>query len=140
MQKMQETTAGKWFQDAIREKPDLFVVTGHVRMDIDEFKMLFQAIRNMQEKKNTPIAFLGGHKHTRDFHKLDDRSYGIASRRYTKTIGWMSIDKIKTRPEDASAALPSPVFKRRYIDNSLIGPHHHSGKDETTFPTEHGRV
>ncbi|KAI1864764.1 hypothetical protein JX265_008488 [Neoarthrinium moseri] len=140
VQKVEDTIKEDWFQKAIREKPDLFVVTGHVGLRMKEFELLFKVIR--QENWYTPIAFLGGHAHVRDFRKFDDKAYAIASGRYMETIGWLSVDGIKKRAKDsetAIAAAASPTFKRRYIDNNLYGLHHHTGLNETTFPTEHGR-
>ncbi|KAI1875995.1 uncharacterized protein JN550_001491 [Neoarthrinium moseri] len=140
VQKVEDTIKEDWFQKAIREKPDLFVVTGHVGLRMKEFELLLKVIR--QENWYTPIAFLGGHAHVRDFRKFDDKAYAIASGRYMETIGWLSVDGIKKRAKDsetAIAAAASPTFKRRYIDNNLYGLHHHTGLNETTFPTEHGR-
>ncbi|KAH6651923.1 calcineurin-like phosphoesterase [Truncatella angustata] len=137
VQDVEDTIKEQWFQDAIREKPDLFVVAGHVGLRMKEFELIFKALRN--QNWYTPIAFLGGHAHVRDFRKFDDKSYAIASGRYMETIGWMSIDGInkKSKTEDSAAA--SPTFKRRYIDNNLFGLHYHTGLNDTTFPTEHGR-
>ncbi|KAK6216353.1 hypothetical protein LQW54_003556 [Pestalotiopsis sp. IQ-011] len=137
VQNVEDTIKESWFQEAIREKPDIFVVTGHVGLRMKEFELIFNAIRD--ENWFTPIAFLGGHAHVRDFRKFDDKSYAIASGRYMETIGWMSIDGIKKRSKDAVASAASPTFKRRYIDNNLLGLQYHAGLNETTFPTEHGK-
>lgn len=128
----------KWFQEAIREETDLFVVVGHVGVQMQEFKDIFGAIR--KQNPLTPILFFGGHVHVRDATAYDPRSFAIASGRYFETIGWMSVngDLSKTETE----TLPtqgSLAFQRRYIDNNLLGLHHHTGRNATTFPTEHGR-
>lgn len=137
VQKVEDTIKEAWFQEAIREKPDLFVVTGHVGLRMKEFELLFKAIRD--ENWHIPIAFLGGHQHVRDYRKFDGSSYAIASGRYMETIGWMSIDGIKKKSENEVSVAASHTFKRRYIDNNLFSLHHHSGLNETTFPTERGK-
>lgn len=121
-----------WFQKAIREEADLFLVIGHVGVRMREFRDIFDAIR--KEKPLTPILFFGGHAHVRDATAYDARSFALASGRYLETIGWMSVDgDLKKNPETA------PSFHRRYIDNNLLGMYHHTGLNSTTFPTEHGR-
>ncbi|KAF3004466.1 hypothetical protein E8E14_004781 [Neopestalotiopsis sp. 37M] len=138
VQNVEDTIKEDWFQEAIREKPDIFVVTGHVGLRMKEFDLIFNAIRD--HNWDTPIAILGGHAHVRDFRKFDDKAYAIASGRYMETIGWMSVDGIKKRSkEDATSMVASPTFKRRYIDNNLLGLQYHAGLNETTFPTEHGK-
>lgn len=146
VQKVEDTIKEDWFLQAIREKPDLFVVTGHVGLRMKEFEQIFRVIRD--ENWYTPIAFLGGHAHVRDTRKFDDNAVAIASGRYMETIGWMSLDGVKKIKGSAAAAADEDgdvsaeaavTFKRRYIDNNLYGLHHHTGLNETTFPTEHGR-
>ncbi|KAH8590761.1 Metallo-dependent phosphatase-like protein [Bisporella sp. PMI_857] len=140
VQKVEDTIKEKWFQDAIREKVDLFVVAGHVTLPGTEYRALFKAIRS--QNWNTPIQFFGGHSHIRDFYKYDSTAYGIQSGRYMETIGWMSIEGIKIKSENNPEELKpraSMSFQRRYIDNNLFGYHYHTGLNETTFPTEHGK-
>ncbi|ETS85034.1 hypothetical protein PFICI_03059 [Pestalotiopsis fici W106-1] len=137
VQNVEDTIKESWFQEAIREKPDIFVVTGHIGLRMKEFELIFNAIRD--QNWFTPIAILGGHAHVRDFRKFDDKAYAIASGRYMETIGWMSVDGIKKRSNDATSSAASPTFKRRYIDNNLLGLQYHTGLNETTFPTEHGK-
>lgn len=135
VQKVADTIKEEWFQNAIREKPDVFVVIGHIGLRMDELKKIFDAIR----KQNwfTPIAIFGGHAHVRDAITFDSRAYGIASGRYFETIGWMSVDGISKKSEDFNTMAVS--FNRRYIDNNLYGLYAHTELNETTFHTEHGR-
>lgn len=145
VQPVEDTIKEDWFQEAIREKPDLFVVIGHVGVRMDEFKTIFKAIR----KQNwfTPISFLGGHAHVRDAVLYDAKAFALASGRYFETIGWMSVDGIKKSDKDKDededkeddVKTQAIKFNRRYIDTNLLGLYHHSGLNETTFPTEHGR-
>ncbi|RYP75227.1 hypothetical protein DL771_002552 [Monosporascus sp. 5C6A] len=148
VQPVEQTIKEEWFQQAIREKPDLFVVNGHVGLRMKEFELIFKAIRD--QNWYTPIAFFGGHAHVRDARKFDDKAFAIASGRYMETIGWMSIDGIKKKSggeEEQQSELPlsarkpggSPSFKRRYIDNNLFNLRHHTGLNASAFATEHGR-
>ncbi|KAF4469472.1 5^ nucleotidase [Fusarium albosuccineum] len=137
VQPVEETIKEDWFQEAIREKPDLFVVIGHVGLRMEEFKTIFTAIR--KQNWHIPIAFFGGHAHVRDAVKYDSNAFAIASGRYLETIGWMSIDGIKKGSTNEVEATSSATFTRRYIDNNLYGLHYHSGLNESTFPTEQGQ-
>lgn len=134
VQKVADTVKEEWFQNAIREKPDVFVVIGHIGLRMDEIKTIFTEIR--RQNWFTPIAIFAGHAHVRDAISLDSRTFGIASGRYFETIGWMSIDGIPTKSEDVHSK--SVSFNRRYIDNNLFGLYSHTGLNESTFPTEHG--
>ncbi|KAM0263875.1 hypothetical protein ACHAQJ_000910 [Trichoderma viride] len=143
VQHVADTVKEDWFQEAIKEKPDLFVVIGHVGVRMEEFKTIFTAIR--KEDWDTPIAFFGGHLHIRDAVSYDSKSLAIASGRYLETIGWMSIDGlVKKQPKDDDNAeevevKKGPSFSRKYIDNNLYGMYYHTGLNETTFPTKEGK-
>jgi hypothetical protein len=103
-----------------------------------EYKAIYTAIRS--QNWDTPIQFFGGHSHIRNFAKYDSNAYGIQAGRYMETIGWMSIDGIKGKgKKEDSEDLTSVSFERRYIDNNLYGYYYHTGLDETTFSTEHGK-
>lgn len=130
-----KTIKEDWFQIAIREKPDIFVVIGHIGLRMDEIKQIFTEIR----KQNwfTPIAIFAGHAHVRDAISLDAKTFGIASGRYFETIGWMSVDGITKKSSEAQTSAIS--FNRRYIDNNLLGLYYHAELNETTFPTKHGQ-
>ncbi|KAK0105360.1 hypothetical protein ONS96_004753 [Cadophora gregata f. sp. sojae] len=141
VQPVEKTIEEKWFQDAIREDVDLFLVAGHVTPRGPEYKAIYKAIRS--QKWDTPIQFFGGHSHIRDFTKYDSKAYGLQSGRYMETIGWLSIDGIKGKGKNKN---PKEVEKeasynvqRRYIDNNLYGYYYHTGLNESTFPTEHGK-
>ncbi|KAL7813033.1 Metallo-dependent phosphatase-like protein [Trichoderma gracile] len=142
VQPVADTIKEDWFQAAIKEKPDLFVVIGHVGVRMQEFKDIFTAIR--KEDWDTPIAFFGGHLHIRDAVSYDSKSLAIASGRYLETIGWMSVDGIaKKQPKEEDgeevAAQKGVTFSRKYIDNNLYGMYYHTGLNETTFPTKEGK-
>jgi 2',3'-cyclic-nucleotide 2'-phosphodiesterase (5'-nucleotidase family) len=133
---VRDTIKEEWFQQAIREKPDLFVVIGHVGVRMHEFRDIYTAIR--KQNWHTPIAFFGGHAHVRDAVKFDDRAFAMASGRYMETIGWMSIDGIASKAAAENKVSSAVTFGRRYIDNNLLGLYHHSGLDKDSYPTEHG--
>ena len=140
VQPVEKTIKEGWFQEAIREDVDLFLIIGHVTLEGPEYNALFKAIRS--QKWDTPIQFFGGHSHIRDFAKYDGKAYGLQAGRYMETIGWMSIDGIqgkgKKDPKEIGVQA-SMSFRRRYIDNNLFGYHYHTGLNESTFPTEHGK-
>lgn len=140
VQPVADTIKEAWFQDAIREDVDLFVIIGHVLLHGPEYKAIYRAIRS--QKWDTPIQFFGGHSHIRDFAKYDSKAYGLQSGRYMETIGWMSIEGIEKKggKQDVKElrARTSMSFERRYIDNNLYGFQYHTGLNESTFPTEHG--
>jgi len=136
VQKVRDTIEEPWFQAAIREKVDIFVVVGHVTPRSEEYMALYTAIR--RQNWDTPIQFFGGHSHVRDYTSFDSKAHALQSGRYMETIGWMAIDGIKPSSSDANVA-SGLAFERRYIDNNLFGYHHHTGLNESTFPTELGQ-
>lgn len=142
VQKVEDTVREKWFQDAIHEQTDVFIVIGHVGLRMPEFKTIFTAIR--KQNWDTPILVFGGHAHVRDARIFDSKSIAMASGRYFETIGWMSVDGLKSQegrnsPGGLSSAASGPKFTRRYIDNNLYGMYHHSGTNASTFDTKHGQ-
>jgi len=143
VQKVEETVKEEWFQEAIRDREvDLFLVIGHVSLRSPEYASIFRTIRGQQW--DVPIQFFGGHTHIRDYAKYDSKAYAFESGRYMETIGFQSISGLslggKTKAAGPhKARLSSPTFSRRYIDNNLFSFHHHTGLNESTFPTEHGR-
>ncbi|RAL15319.1 metallophosphoesterase family protein [Aspergillus homomorphus CBS 101889] len=135
---VEQTIKEEWFQDAIRDEDvDLFLVIGHAPVRSDEYNDIYREIRAI--RWDTPIQFFGGHYHIRDYVRYDSKAYGLASGRFMETIGFMSIDGLSTSKHHFKPALAAPKFGRKYIDNNLFSFYHHTGLDETTFPTEHGR-
>jgi hypothetical protein len=137
VQPVEETIEEEWFQKVIKEKPDIFVIIGHIGLRMEEFQIIFKALR--KEDWNTPVAVFGGHAHVRDARSYDSRSFAMASGRYLETIGWMSVDGIKKREEGEVSTEASVSFTRKYIDNNLYGMYYHTGLNESTFHTEHGK-
>lgn len=142
VQDVEETIKEQWFQDAIREKNiDLFLIAGHVPVRASkEYDALYKAIR--KEIWDTPIVFFGGHTHIRDFKKWESNAMGIESGRYMETLGFLSIDGLGSHSAKGKgdvAVKKSPKYQRLYIDNNLFSLHHHSGTDNSTFPTELGQ-
>lgn len=129
VQRVEDTVKESWFQEAIRDAEiDLFIVVGHVPVRSEEYQAVHEEIRNA--RGNIPIQFFGGHFHVRDYARYDTHSSGLASGRFMETIGFLSIDDVKSA---------TPSFSRRYIDNNLFSFYHHTGLNETSFPTDHGR-
>ncbi|KAI6781937.1 ser Thr protein phosphatase family [Emericellopsis cladophorae] len=135
VQRVEDTVKEKWFLDVLKEKPDVFVVTGHVGLRMEEFEVIFKAMR--QANWHTPIVFFGGHAHVRDARRFDSMSVALASGRYMETVGWMSVDGLKKTGDVETEA--SPTFTRTYIDNNVLGMYHHTGLDESSFHTDKGR-
>lgn len=137
VQNVEDTIKEDWFQEAIRDRDvDLFVVTGHATARGKEFAVIYDAIR--KQRWDSPIMFFGGHLHIRDYAKLDNKAYALASGRYHETIGFQSISGLTIGGKDVTPSA-SPSFDRRYIDNNLFSLYHHSGKNATTFPTGKGK-
>ncbi|MCJ1277727.1 hypothetical protein MMC21_005541 [Puttea exsequens] len=148
VQKVEDTVKEDWFQEAIRDRDiDLFLVIGHVALRSIEFAHIFRSIREQQW--DAPIQFFGGHTHIRDYAKYDKKAYALESGRYMETIGFMSISGLQVGGKSLSAIKPkdgmhadtaaAPSFSRRYIDNNLFSFYHHTGLDEGSFSTSHGR-
>ena len=138
VQPVEETVKSGWFQEAVHDQEvDLFLVVGHVPVKSKEYDTIFKEIRASHPA--TPIQFFGGHYHIRDCVRYDSNAYGLASGRFMETIGFMSIDGLSTKYNQATPSLAEPVFARKYIDNNLFSFHYHTGLDENTFPTERGR-
>ena len=128
-----------WFQKVIRDRDvDLILVFGHVAIRSKEYDDIFKAIRGVQW--DTPIAFLGGHSHIRDFKIYDNKAAALESGRYFETIGFLSISGLNAPKAtgDRLSATTNPTFARRYIDNNLYSLHHHTDTTNTTFPTPNG--
>lgn len=134
---VEEAVKQDWFQEAIRDREvDLILVSGHVAIRSKEYDAIFKEIRAVQW--DTPIAFLGGHSHIRDFKTYDKKAVALESGRYLETIGFMSISGLSTSKQKDHVSVAAPKFSRRYIDNNLYSLHHHSGLTNQTFPTEVG--
>lgn len=135
---VENTIKQDWFQKAIRDRDvDLILVIGHVIIRSKEYDAIFKAIRSVQW--DTPIAFLGGHSHIRDFKVYDSKSVALESGRYFETIGFLSISGLNApnAPKAVNAAA-NPTFARSYIDNNLYSLRYHTNTTNTTFPTQAG--
>ncbi|KAJ5118281.1 uncharacterized protein N7443_007211 [Penicillium atrosanguineum] len=133
VQDLEDCVNEDWFQEAIQQSDiDLFLITGH--LPVNDAKTIVREIRRYQD---TPVQIFGGHLHVRDFTIYDSSSTGLASGRFMETVGFLSIDGLSNGTHEAK--LKEPQFHRRYIDNNLFSFYHHTGLNETTFPTELGQ-
>ncbi|CAE6516238.1 unnamed protein product [Rhizoctonia solani] len=109
VQKVAAMVSETWFQEAIQEEPDLFLLVGHMPVQKDKWPIVFDAIRAVHPK--TPIVIFGGHTHVRDCVQLDNRSMSLMSGQYMETVGWMSanLDGVKNSTKPIQ-------FSRRYLD------------------------
>lgn len=137
VQPVEKTVQEQWFQDAIRGTDiDLILTVGHVPVRSKEYRALHTAIRDV--RWDTPIVFLGGHSHIRDYAKYDSKAWALESGRYMETIGWMSVEGIRKDGQGDKVVTTNVDFDRKYIDNNLFSFYHHTGLNSSTFPTEHG--
>ncbi|KAI1377477.1 Metallo-dependent phosphatase-like protein [Hypoxylon crocopeplum] len=128
----------QWFLEALNcpDPVDVFVVLGHNPArpsdETSTFPVVFEAIRAVHP--DTPIQFLGGHSHIRDFAVFDSSSTSIESGRYCETLGWVSMSGFDSRNSGYSGIMPGPagvpnptrkatqnstspfVYSRRYLD------------------------
>jgi len=120
-----------WFKDAIRERPDVFLLAGHMPINDADWKIVFSTVRSLHPE--VPIIILGGHLHIRDCKQLDDRSMSLASGRYMETIGWLSLKNIDGPSKSE--------FSRRYLDPNRLSYAFHAGENFDTpegLNTTHG--
>ncbi|KAF5375570.1 hypothetical protein D9615_009214 [Tricholomella constricta] len=131
VQKVQDMVKEKWFLNAIKDEPDLFLLAGHMPVQRNDWPLVFNAIRKIHPL--TPIVILGGHSHVRDCTQLDDRSMSLESGRYMETVGWLStkLDDNKTKKKID--------FSRRYLDANRITYEYHTGLKQTNFDTSLGK-
>ncbi|CED84330.1 5' nucleotidase [Phaffia rhodozyma] len=120
-----------WFNEAIVEEPDFFLVLGHmpVQGSNSQFAAIQARIRSLHP--HVPVFTFGGHDHIRDCLQYDGRSIALSAGRYMETIGW------------ASSTLPAPnttdnlVVSRRYIDANRNSYAWHTKRDDV-FDTKVG--
>ncbi|KAG6891170.1 hypothetical protein C0992_009785 [Termitomyces sp. T32_za158] len=81
VQQVADMVNEKWFSEAIKEEPDLFLLAGHMPImkedPLDKWPLVFNAIRALHPC--TPILILGA--------QYDGRSMALQSGRYMETIG-----------------------------------------------------
>lgn len=120
-----------WFREEMQRRDvDLYLVIGHASIRFgNEFRAIHQAIRGVHP--GTPIQFFGGHTHTRDFRKYDDKSFALESGRYCETVGWVSLDGITNGKRYS--------VRRRYIDFNRFSFKNHSNTCDATFDTPGGQ-
>ncbi|KAI0301732.1 Metallo-dependent phosphatase-like protein [Multifurca ochricompacta] len=123
-----------WFQDAINERPDFFLLTGHMSVSgdkrVDNWKDVIDPIR--AKHHDTPIIILAGHTHTRNCTQYNDkRVVALESGSYMDTVGWLSFN------------LPKPGndldYNRRYLDPNRVTYEFHTNTTEKTFDTDEGK-
>ncbi|OCF57071.1 vacuolar protein [Kwoniella mangroviensis CBS 10435] len=133
IQKPSKLAKEPWFLEAIKDKPDYFVLAGHMpaRGETAEFGPIFDAIREAHPK--VPIYIFGGHTHVRDCVQYDDRSIGVVPGRYLETVAFTS----SSLPQDDDEK-PLDVA-RRYIDGNPVSYKWHTNTSDEEFDLPIGR-
>ncbi|KAH9990648.1 Metallo-dependent phosphatase-like protein [Russula compacta] len=123
-------TKEPWFADAIKDRPDLFLLIGHmpVRGVGNNWNFVFDPIRKLH--KDTPILILGGHTHIRDCAQYDGKSMALESGAYMDTLGWLSVNLTSTGPSGNLS------FSRRYLDPNRVTYEFHTTQHQ--FDTRPG--
>ncbi|KAJ9106089.1 hypothetical protein QFC21_001229 [Naganishia friedmannii] len=108
----------QWFLEAIEERPDFFLIPGHmsVRDISSDWEEVIHVIR--LRHPHTPVFVFGGHNHIRDCKKPDAHSIIMASGRYMETVGWVSANLTKSGKMESS---------RRYLDSNRRTFKYHTG-------------
>lgn len=112
-----EMVKEKWFLSAVNyNKPiDLFIVVGHNPIrntnPASTFGVVLDALKSI--RPHVPVQVFRGHSHLRDFQIDNERSSGLNSGQYCKTVGWLSIFGIK-----------SPTYTGNMKPNVKSNQHH----------------
>ncbi|CAG7997550.1 unnamed protein product [Penicillium salamii] len=108
IQPAREMIQEDWFKEAAnRQDIDLFVLIGHnpVKSGIPKsestFPLIMETLRGLRPE--IPVQGFGGHTHRRDFRIYDPMSSAIESGKYCDTVGWISLDGIKSQPANKTA-------------------------------------
>ncbi|KAH9058210.1 Metallo-dependent phosphatase-like protein [Lactarius vividus] len=122
-----------WFQDAIKERPNFFLLTGHMSVGerFNDWRAVVKPIRDLH--KDTPIIILAGHTHTRNCTQFeDDKVVALESGSFMDTVGWLSFNLSNTdKPLD---------YSRRYLDpNRITYKYHTHAQTDEDFDTDEGK-
>ncbi|KAH8926096.1 hypothetical protein BT69DRAFT_1239417 [Atractiella rhizophila] len=131
VQAVEDMVAESWFIEAIEEKPDAFILAGHMDVRDSDWEIVVSKIR--QRHPYIPVLVLGGHHHVRDCRQIDGRSMSLASGRYMETVGFMSVSGFEA-PEEKNL-----TFSRRYLDANRNSYMYHTDTTEDDFDTEVGK-
>ncbi|KAJ3238439.1 hypothetical protein HDU78_003545 [Chytriomyces hyalinus] len=126
--KVTDEVTKPWFTEAIQEKPDFFLLVGHIALRATfgntdknvapDWAAVIKSIRAVHA--TVPIVVFGGHYHIRDFMFMGENVYGLTSGRYLETLGFLSLNK---NGEKSSV-------DRRYLDVNVNTLNYHLGHDE----------
>ncbi|KAK8858734.1 hypothetical protein IAR55_002963 [Kwoniella newhampshirensis] len=134
IQKSSKLAKEGWFQDAIRDAPDYFVLAGHMpaRGETAEWAPIFDAIRKVHP--NIPIYVFGGHTHVRDCTQFDTRSIAVVPGRYMETLAFTS----SSLPVGEADDKPLDVA-RRYLDANPTTYKWHTNTTDDSFDLPIGK-
>ncbi|CCE61699.1 hypothetical protein TPHA_0B00270 [Tetrapisispora phaffii CBS 4417] len=133
---LEEVKESEWFKKMTEQYSedsiDMLLVFGHIPMTDHQNKEINKLHEFLRSKyPNIVIQYFGGHSHIRDFVQLDTKATGLQSGRFAETVGFLSINDLKTE---------KPKFFRRYIDFSKASFCHHLHLDDAElFYTKKGK-
>ncbi|TIB89993.1 hypothetical protein E3Q06_00599 [Wallemia mellicola] len=130
LQSIDDMIKEKWFQEAIDEKPDFFLLVAHMAINDLKWQLIIDTLKS--KHPNTPVIGLGGHQHIRDcvYNFKDKRDVRMASGQFLETIGWLSAN-ISDNGE--------MHISRKYLDANPIGYAWHLGINTSELLTTLGR-
>lgn len=130
VQLVENAIAEPWFTEALRTGGvDAVVVLAHMHIEDPLHQTILAAIRTVLP--NTPVQFLSGHSHYRDWKgpgELDSTAAAIESGHYFNTVGWVALD----------LARPTERW-HRFIDTNVATLGALFGLSAAEFPTAAGR-
>ncbi|POW06860.1 hypothetical protein PSTT_08694 [Puccinia striiformis] len=114
-----------WTKEAIIDKPDLFLLAGHMGVCGPDWKRVLDSIQTIHPE--VPVIILGGHYHICDCQQLDDGWMSLASGRYMETLGWMSLSGLDEPEQKPNYLFTGPdgvfetIVKNREHSNPMLG-------------------
>jgi hypothetical protein len=110
----------KWFTTALQEEEyDAILVLAHMGASDPLIQVILDRIRNLVGH-HTPIQFLTGHTHYRDFVVVDSACTSFEAGRYLDTVGFVSFPtKSSTSQLPSVNVTTSDLFKHVFLDANV---------------------
>lgn len=131
-----------WFANALRtESYDAIIVLAHMGFNDGLVTVINRKIRNIldeQEKPVTPIQFITGHTHIRNYTVLDKSSTSFEAGRFLDTVGFVSFPAKATRGKQVSQPAQE-VFHNVFVNATKQILRETIGKTKEEYLTPRGR-